>query len=358
MNAMSRRRVLVAVGLCIAGNVAFVQGAAAQVSCTGGGGSYVMAMPAKIEVPRDAPVGAMLSSWIYGPSQHRQVMTCQASPSDTPRPRMTYTGPNRTTGITVASPGGPEVSQVVETNVKGIGLAIAAQPFPIFPTCGLPWNTGVATSTPVWPIISEGACAHFGVRTDAGGQLALALVKTSDAIDVGVVQISGAIAELTILAHRFGTAAGTWQPVIYLGTDVEVAPLTCQVSDVPVDMTTVAASDFSGIGTRARQVGFAIDVQGCHAGVSAIEYELNPLTPVLDASKGVIGLDPGGATGVGLQIVDAADVPVAYRSKITVSGYTPGNDVSIPLKAAYYQTESTIGVGAADASVEFTMTYK
>jgi major type 1 subunit fimbrin (pilin) len=124
-------------------------------------------------------------------------------------------------------------------------------------------------------------------------------------------------------------------------------------------MGTVSGSAFHGPGTAAPAKAFSITLQNCPAGFSTIQYTIHPTNPILDPINAVIGLLQGGATGVGLQLLDGQNNPVPLNRAVTVPGYTPGSStVDIPLQAAYYQTAPAITSGRADAAVDFTITYE
>ena len=243
---------------------------------------------------------------------------------------------------------------VVSTNVPGIGIAVSGRGR----DCGELIGWGARGN---WPGISWGACWHSGSSTaSTGGQAAFELVKISGGVSAGTVQPSGALLRLTPSPNGGEDLPGTWSPVTYsLANPINIVPLTCRTSDVDVLMGSVPNTSFTGAGSASRPRSYAIQLTGCPIGITAITYQLDPVTAVVDPINSVIALTAGGAGGVGLQLMDDAGRPVPLGTPVPVSGYTPGGDVSIPLTAAYYQTGATRPeAGDANAVVHFTMSYE
>lgn len=137
-------------------------------------------------------------------------------------------------------------------------------------------------------------------------------------------------------------------------------PLTCTTPSITVPMGVRKSSDFNGIGTRLSPTGFTINLNACPAGINSIKYRLDSTTTVTNPAASVVALSTDSiAEGVGVQILDNMDNPFPLGVDTVLSNYNDtGGNFSIPLKAAYYQTASTIKGGAANTSLTFTMTYE
>ncbi len=114
--------------------------------------------------------------------------------------------------------------------------------------------------------------------------------------------------------------------------------------------------DFSGVGSTTDWVDFDISLI-CNPGARLSVTFMAGAEPSAD-SKGVMKLDPGGASGVGVQLYyQRTDKPVLFGiSHFYQTAITPQNDIK--LKARYYQTEQTITPGVANATATFTVMYK
>ncbi|KWF75732.1 hypothetical protein WL93_28420 [Burkholderia diffusa] len=96
-------------------------------------------------------------------------------------------------------------------------------------------------------------------------------------------------------------------------------------------------------------------------------FTLAPSTPIINPAQGIVGLSPAmsgpaTATGVGLQVATASNVPVSFNTVMS-SGITPtatsGASYSIPLRARYIQTGSSAPTpGPANTSIMFTINYQ
>ncbi|RDI99212.1 type 1 fimbrial protein [Dyella solisilvae] len=126
-------------------------------------------------------------------------------------------------------------------------------------------------------------------------------------------------------------------------------------------MGTHMNSEMTGPDTFTSATGFSISLNDCPAGMDSIQYQIDPVTSVVNSANSVVALDGSStATGVGIQLLDnkgTAALPLS--TPITFHGYNQnvGGNYSIPLKARYYQTGDRVGAGKANTSVTFTMAY-
>jgi type 1 fimbria pilin len=125
---------------------------------------------------------------------------------------------------------------------------------------------------------------------------------------------------------------------------------------IPVSLGFTPQTDFTGVDTFSQSIPFNIDLIGCSAN-SNVKVTLSDTSGGLSPNKpGVLALIPGGATGVGIQLLDATNTPITLDTEWGV-GQTAGTNFSFQLKARYYQTEATMTNGPANSTANFTMTY-
>jgi major type 1 subunit fimbrin (pilin) len=96
--------------------------------------------------------------------------------------------------------------------------------------------------------------------------------------------------------------------------------------------------------------------------MTGIEYRIDPVTTVLDSAQSVVALDgSSSASGTGVQLLDSTGTHAfPLGQSVRFNDYNPatGGSYGIPLQARYYQTGASIGVGTANTSMTFTMTYE
>lgn len=148
---------------------------------------------------------------------------------------------------------------------------------------------------------------------------------------------------------------------IVLGREINVVASSCETPDVAVAMgDNYKLFDFGGPGSTTREVPFYLQLNNCPAGITKINYQLQALTPVVNAALGVVGLNrTSSAAGIGLQIKDANGLPVPLNTMRTFSGYpTNGTNFRVPLAANYYRLGTELlRPGAANTEVTFIMSY-
>lgn len=135
-----------------------------------------------------------------------------------------------------------------------------------------------------------------------------------------------------------------------------IAP-ACQVSttNVTVTLPTVTAQAFSGVGSVAGTKPFQIGLS-CSSG-AVVRITLDTTTPVA-GQPGVIAPSSGGASGLGVQLLDSSGTtPVQFGVAKTI-GATPDGPLSLNYYARYYQTGSTVSSGLLGATATFTLSYQ
>ncbi|MBC2680753.1 fimbrial protein [Pseudomonas baltica] len=143
-----------------------------------------------------------------------------------------------------------------------------------------------------------------------------------------------------------------------LSNAIALMESSCQTPSVNVDLGKQYMSRLVNIGSTTGRKGFNIVLKDCPAGFSGISYQLDPIKPAFDAKQGILALDEGGATGVGIQISDQDNTAVSLGEAHRISVDNSSGDHSIALQAAYYKTANQVTPGKANASMQFTITYQ
>lgn len=154
---------------------------------------------------------------------------------------------------------------------------------------------------------------------------------------------------------------------------------TCTTPDVTVDMGTHFTNELKGVGTSTPSVDASFTLHSCPAfygypsitanngsigsgslGPNSVDYKLDPTTSVIDGNNGIFALASGGATGMGIQLLNSSDAPIKLSTR-QASGLTlttvDGASYTVPLKARYYQTAGTVTAGQANSAITVTLYY-
>jgi major type 1 subunit fimbrin (pilin) len=96
--------------------------------------------------------------------------------------------------------------------------------------------------------------------------------------------------------------------------------------------------------------------------MTKIQYQFSTPGGVIETANGVIALVSSAfaAQGIGLKLMDSTSAALKFDTQYQLTGYNTatGGSYTIPLKAAYYQTGTTVRPGSANAILTFTMTYQ
>ncbi len=151
---------------------------------------------------------------------------------------------------------------------------------------------------------------------------------------------------------------------------VNVTGRTCSVSsgsqNLSVAMGGYSLSQFSGIGYTTAPRPFNLQLESCTGGVAQVNIMFNATadSDVSNASEqGVVQLNSGGASGVALQLLRSDNTPLPlnrYPDTPLYSGSSlaEGASLTLPLRARYLQTQSSVTAGQANASVTFNLIYQ
>jgi type 1 fimbria pilin len=179
---------------------------------------------------------------------------------------------------------------------------------------------------------------------------ALQIVKIG-AVSAGTVA-SGVIGTLRLGSNNLDVVR------MSLSRAMILTEVSCQTPSVNVALGKHRTSEFGAVGSTTGQTAFNIQLNSCPSGLGGISYRLDPVNTAFNAEQGILALDTGGATGVGIQITNASNGAIALGEVHSFRTAPPSGNYSIPLRAAYYKTANTVTGGVANASMQFTITYQ
>lgn len=336
--------------------------ASASMSARAANCSYTTETPApltsvsqlngSITVGRDVPIGATIYTATFN----------TAAPGHLSCPAGSYTA----TRQYATSPGAPSsyihptLGAIYPTSVAGIGYAVW------YSGSGLPANNPLTYTTPT---VYLGATS-FDVSFYKIG-------------DVGQGTINGSELAPVELVMR-----GDSNVRVYLGRfigSLNVVSKTCTTPDVDVDLGEHLVSELSGPGTYTKWVDVPLKLQNCPAFLGAfrrdltndngfgtttttpnqIQYRVDATTTVIDAARSIMALkDADAATsakGMGIQVAQAINESVGFGTS-RGSGLTlttvDGGTYTVPLRARYMQTGTSVSGGVADGQATVTFVYQ
>lgn len=314
--------------------------------CTQTLSSVSVHTPPHITISRNAADGTALTGWLITEATTNW-FNCNVAPGigTGTSMRTLLPGAGRTTsidGITYT---------VHATGVEGLGIIMGGRGY--INGCG--WAAFQAL-TQTW---RGGACNTAGAVTN-GGQLRAMFVKTGPVATGIVAPITIATAASVSNEAGGGMVTNTSLEIQFVTMPVLLMSEACTTPDVSVFLGSPQASVFTGKGSASQLVGFDISLNGCPAGMRAIHYQIDAVTPVVDAANAVIGLDANSsARGVGVQLLDGDGNPAVLGTRLPFTGYNSasGGNFKIPLRARYRQTGDKVTPGSANTAVTFTMNY-
>ncbi len=332
--------------LCLVQVLSLLLCGRAFAGCSSGGGqSFTLTLPASVSVPRDAPVGSLLTNWVTSPASSN-LWNCSSSGG--------ILGVGIQLGPNVgASTGLTYTYTVYKTNVAGVGIVVAGRTY----TANAGWYGWFGP---------YGGKAYTGMTAtwSMGAQVQVALVKS------GTVSVGGTVSG-GVVAQAFPNSDGPLYNLIdsYVITPVNIVPLTCTTPDVSIPMGTFVPADFPAVGSLSpRPASFNVQILNCPAGTAvsgtqagqlhSIQYRIDPTGGTVATNVAALNGSPS-ASGVGIQLFNASGGVFPLASLQTLSGFSPtaGGDYTVPLTARYYRT-GTITPGPANATMTLTVSYQ
>jgi major type 1 subunit fimbrin (pilin) len=138
----------------------------------------------------------------------------------------------------------------------------------------------------------------------------------------------------------------------------QIIDTTCDINggpvgDIDVVMGVGVSSDLNaGAGTAGPEIPFEISLDNCNAAISTATVNISGLADSNDSS--LLALTAGGATGVGIGL-SAGSTPYVLGKDIPVT--ITNNTGKVSLTAKYVSTGNSVGVGVANATADYSISY-
>jgi major type 1 subunit fimbrin (pilin) len=288
--------------------------------------NVVLTLPPSLSIPRDAPVG-YVAAQVDAPAGPSGIsLNCTG----------TVQGFKGTSGTTTGAS-----RDIAVTSVPGIGLR-----FYFRDNAGLSFGFSNPTNTWSYPYSSwqwnSNGTSYLGVQVVVTGTVGNGSINASPTASQGY--------------------GGATVSIVTIQTPITLNALSCTTPNVTVNMGNYLSSKFTGVGSTTSATSFNIALNSCPSGMNSIQYEIDPTTTIVPGTgNSVVTLDSKStAKGIGLQLLDSNGNPFALGTQVTFNGYnsSSGGNLTIPLKARYYQTGTPVGAGSASTEMTFTMTYQ
>jgi major type 1 subunit fimbrin (pilin) len=196
--------------------------------------------------------------------------------------------------------------------------------------------------------------------------------KTNRSAAKKTLFVVASITALGMLAMS-GAAAAVDGTITITG---QVTASTCKVgngspNNFTVALPSIATSALNGVGTVAAATPFSIQISGCgtSGSPSKVATYFEP-GPTIDTSTGnLINQASGGATGVQVQLLNGTGSSASAFSPIKLGAasgsqnsgtfaISSGGTATLNYYAQYYQSLASVGAGAFNSSVQYSMFYQ
>lgn len=146
---------------------------------------------------------------------------------------------------------------------------------------------------------------------------------------------------------------------IYLAAQTAFIAGTCKVPSQTIKLPDVTTTEFNGVGSRVRPTLFMLQINDCPAGFNRVGFQVSPVNGELAGVPGALPLLPHStAKGVAIGLVDPAqDVPLTLNRSHPTPYDGRAGSYTIPLSAAYLQTESAVRGGTVNAGAHVLLDY-
>ncbi|CAI0832372.1 Type-1A pilin [Serratia quinivorans] len=241
-------------------------------------------------------------------------------------------------GIPISSASGwPLSNNIMATPIAGLGIRVSL----------LTSDGDIYAGTSYIPSFTT---AFNGIPA---GSWKVEAIKTGT-LDSGSLPAGTTLAKMTIIdpdniSHTLLT--------LNLAGGSSVASSTCTLSStsISVPIGNIAGTKFSKIGSTAGDKSFDIGLK-CDKNAN-INVSMTGTQNKDTAEKSVLALTTGGnAQGIGVQLLYGG-TPLTLGSNLALKTASSGGAETLPFTARYYQTQSTVIAGTANATATLTFTY-
>lgn len=231
----------------------------------------------------------------------------------------------------------PGIYNTIQTNLAGIGVRMKLTEIP----------------GSYFPYNAKGTCSGLisceGPMPDNMDSATVELVKTAENMQSG---------ELSSDEFAYAQCDNGVTYVTYHFYNSYVNGTTCNLDSklLNVNLGDYKTTDFTSTGSVTEKKLVEIPIT-CTGDGSVFSLSVSS-ADIADNNNGVIMLDSGGATGIGVQLLKSdGSTPIPLGGTSWVSGMSVNGSNTIDLYARYYQLGNQVTSGNATANVTFTFNY-
>lgn len=312
----------------------------AYAACSSYGSAFSFTISDVRLVGNAADIGDAISPWYY--SSRTNTMGC-GTMNSFPQTN-TYTGLPPEIGTHTI---GSTTYGLFQTSVPGVAFILAADAVTGEVNHFVPVRGAIESSNQL--LVDD---------TMISGAIAIRFIKIGDTKD-GSHVVSGFPA-LTLKHYQPASTRRFEQQHSLEPFNMEVVhvPL-CHVQSKTVPMGLANLDQFKVQGAAAPSLPYSVEIN-CEAGAGRVNYYLEPSSVgVYDRTRGILEVE-GGAKGIGLQLLDEHDVPVAIGPAHPFGSSTSDGVRSETFRARYIRTASRtadLETGPANAKIRYRIDY-
>lgn len=305
----------------------------AGCSISGGTMASEVTIP-DITVPPDAPIGTLLLQYSV-PYVGQRKMPCTDRIYDALR---------YATSRTVVSASGVPAG-VYSNNVPGVGVKVTWMGSD-FAKTGWPWS------------FYNGAAGQAVTYTVKNSNYKILFYKTG-AITPGELEFPRNFVE-----RWYSTSPSTSGGVRVYTLNVlpiKVKNPSCETPNLTVNLGKHAKTDFGGVGSTSSETPFDLALNNCSPGMTAVKFTFKPEAGITLVNSGTAAQhlslkSDSTASGVGVQVLYQDGTLIPFKTANSIPLLSPGYNAStggsftVPMKARYIQTASTVSGGTANSA--------
>ncbi|MHC9002345.1 fimbrial protein [Enterobacter adelaidei] len=139
-------------------------------------------------------------------------------------------------------------------------------------------------------------------------------------------------------------------------TDDACTIVNTVTSPLDVPLGTYGSNEFTAVGSETAKKDVKIALSNCPATVTSASVNFDGTSDATNASLLALTDEAGVATGVGIQLYDKDQSPLALHTPSSAHDLVTGDNV-LPFYAAYKSTAATVTAGPANGVANFSVIY-
>lgn len=196
------------------------------------------------------------------------------------------------------------------------------------------------------------------LKTTIVSPIEIQLVANGTAIQPG--SLKGLIAPNMSPAYFTFSLGQPNQYQFFLAATVQVINGTCSVPNQTVTLPAVSPTNFGGVGSVQGTQSFNINFTGCPPGYNRVGYSLIPVGSETTVPGALPLSADSTATGVRIRVANSLGTAVTFNTSYQLTAYnqSTGGSYSVPHRASYVQTGTSVTPGSVSGSMQVLLDYQ